>query len=329
MATQDQTLLLVGTATGVCQVACTEHGTAAMVGNVWPLPHAVARLAVCASQPQVVYMAAYEGGIWRSHDGGKTWQQMTSYPVEHAHSIAVDSRDPAVVYVGSEPAAIFRSRDSGMTWQECQQFRQVPEAKHWHFFAPRQAHVRALTMAADDPARLYAGLEVGGVVRSTDAGASWQQLQGPYEDVHSLSVTLANAQTLYAGTARQPWRSDDGGETWRAIGAGLPHQYIVPVAVAPDDPDVVLVACSTGFQRQKSQVARSIDGGQNWEVPAWPGPDTDMAVAIAWDKSAPHVVYAGTDNGKLYRSTDRGSTWQALSLSLDSVAVGGLEVMPR
>jgi hypothetical protein len=53
-----------------------------------------------------------------------------------------------------------------------------------------------------------------------------------------------------------------------------------------------------------------------------------MAIAIAWDQAAPQVVFAGTDCGKLYRSTDRGATWQDLPVTLDSVAVGGLLVMP-
>src|SRR4030095_7527023 len=115
---------------------------------------------------------------------GETWHQLTAYPAAHAHSVAVNPHDPAVVYAGSEPAAIFHSRDGGATWQECQGFRAVPESKHWHFFAPRHAHVRDLTRAADNPQQLYAGLEVGGVVRSLDGGKTWQQLSGPYEDVH-------------------------------------------------------------------------------------------------------------------------------------------------
>jgi len=325
----DQSRLLVGTATGICQVVSTADGKAERLGSMTSLPHAVARLAVCQTQPQIVYMAAYEGGIWRSDDGGGTWHQLRSYPVAHAHSVVVDPHDAAVVYVGSEPAAIFHSRDGGATWQECQGFRAVPESKHWHFYAPRHAHVRDLVMAADNPQRLYAGLEVGGIVRSTDGGDTWQQLHGPYEDVHSLSVTPAQPQTLYAATARQPWRSDDGGETWTAIGDGLPHRYIVPIAAAPDHPDVVLVSCSTSFQRQTGFLARSTDAGRRWQTATWPGPQDDMVIAIAWDAAEPRQVFAGTDGGSLYRSTDQGASWQALPVTLDSVAVGGLLVMPK
>ncbi len=326
---EDQARLMAGTASGVCQVSISADGQAEIIGQITPLPHAVARMAVCQTLPQVVYLAAYEGGMWRSDDSGQTWRQLRTYPVAHAHSVVVDPRDPAVVYVGSEPAAIFHSRDGGSTWHECQGFRAVPESNQWHFFAPRQAHVRDLTMAADDPQCLYAGLEVGGVVRSTDGGNTWKQLQGPYEDVHSLSVTSARTQVLYAATARQPWRSDDGGDTWTAIGEGLPHPYIVPIAAAPDDPNVVLVSCSTSFQRQTGYLARSTDGGRSWQQTTWPGPDHDMVIAIAWDRVDDRQVFAGTDGGRLYRSTDRGASWQTLPVALEQVAVGGLLVMPR
>jgi photosystem II stability/assembly factor-like uncharacterized protein len=325
---QDQARLIVGTATGVCQIVSAADGAAELVDSMTPLPHAVARLAVCQTQPHIVYLAAYEGGMWRSDDGGGAWRQLHSFPVEHAHSVAVDPHDAAVVYVGSEPATIFHSRDGGATWQECQGFRAVPESKRWHFFAPRHAHVRDLVMATDDAQRLYAGLEVGGVVRSTDGGATWQQLHGPYEDVHSLSVTPARSQVLYAATARHPWRSDDGGETWTAIGDGLPQRYTVPIAAALDDPDIVLVSCSTSFQRQTGFLARSTDGGWSWQKVTWPGQDDDMVIAIAWDPAEPRRAFAGTDGGKLYRSIDHGASWQALPVALDSVAVGGLLVMP-
>jgi hypothetical protein len=53
-----------------------------------------------------------------------------------------------------------------------------------------------------------------------------------------------------------------------------------------------------------------------------------MVVAIAWDTMAAGTVYAGTDGGKLYCSMDGGASWQALPVELDSVAVGGLQVVP-
>jgi hypothetical protein len=108
---QDRARLIVGTATGVCQIVSAADGAAELVGSMTPLPHAVARLAVCQTQPRIVYLAAYEGGMWRRDDGGGAWRQLRSFPVEHAHSVAVDPHDAAVVYVGSEPATIFRSRD--------------------------------------------------------------------------------------------------------------------------------------------------------------------------------------------------------------------------
>ncbi|MBI3090483.1 MAG: hypothetical protein HYY96_07420 [Candidatus Tectomicrobia bacterium] len=321
--------LLVGMHDGVCKVACRTDGSAEVVGAVTPLEHAAARLAVCRTQPRVAYLAAYEAGLWRSDDGGGTWRRLERYPVEHAHSVAVHPQQPERLSVGSEPAAIYQSEDGGASWRECENFRLLPESKDWYFFEPRQPHVRALTLAAHDAACLYAGVEVGGVYRSTDAGASWRACLGTHPDVHSLSVTPARPRTLYAATARHPYRSDDGGDTWTEIGSGLPLPYIVPISPAPDDADLVLVACADSSRRRSSRLMRSTDGGRTWHEPDWPGSKRDMAVALAWDFSDSAVVYAGTDKGALYRSGDRGASWEKLPVSLGSVAVGSLAVVPR
>ncbi len=167
-----------------------------------PLQHAVARLAVSATQPQHAYLAAYEAGIYRSDDGGQTWQHLSSYPSPYAHSVLVHPQEPHILYVGSEPAAVFRSHDSGATWEECASFRAVPEAGQWFFHSEtRQAHVRDLRMAPHDASRLYAGIEVGGVVGSRDGSATWQQLPGTHDDIHCIHLSAAQPQTVYVATA--------------------------------------------------------------------------------------------------------------------------------
>ena len=96
-------------------------------------------------------------------------------------------QDAQTVYVGSEPATVFGSHDGGESWKECVGFRAVPEAQQWFFHSEtRHSHVRDLRMAPHDPRRLYAGIEVGGVVCSRDGGVSWQQLPGTHDDISSL-----------------------------------------------------------------------------------------------------------------------------------------------
>lgn len=322
-----QHTIYVGMHDGVCTVSSTDGGQTWLQGPVTPLRHAVARLAVSPTQPQRAYLAAYEAGAYRSDDGGQTWHRLSSYPSPYAHSVLVHPQEPHTLYVGSEPAAIFRSHDGGATWQECASFRTVPEAPQWFFHAEtRQAHVRDLRMAPHDASRLYAGIEVGGVVGSRDGSATWQQLPGPHDDIHCIHLSAARPQTVYVATARGPYRSDDEGRHWERINAGLQRPYTLHIAAAPDDAEVVLVSVSDNARRQQPQLYRSMSGGRTWHVVEALAGDDDMVVAFDWDAHDPQRVYAGTDHGKLFWSHDHGVSWQSIPIQLPTVAVGALVV---
>lgn len=320
--------LYVGMHDGVCTVSSLDGGQTWQQGKITPLAHAVARLAVSATQPQRAYLAAYESGVYRSDDGGLTWTPLASYPSAYAHSVLVHPQDAQTLYVGSEPAAVWRSCDGGETWEECAGFRAVPEARNWFFHsATRKAHVRDLRMAPGNPQQLYAGIEVGGVVRSHDGGIAWQQVPGTHDDIHCINLSAACPPTVYVATARGPYRSDDEGEHWELINNGLQRPYALHIAAAPDNEAVVLVSVSRNAGRQEPQFYRSATGGRSWECLTSFSAD-DMAVAFDWDPRAPRRVYAGTDRGRLYCSDDRGTSWQALPVQLSTVAVGALAVGP-
>ena len=179
-----------------------------------------------------------------------------------AHPSEVDS-----IYAGSEPAALFRSDDGGTSWNECAGFRAVPESNGWGFHAPtRDSHVRDLVVSPGDADLLYAGIEVGGVVRSRDGGNSWQQLPGLDDDIHCLHLGADRPQRVYAATASAPYRSSDGGDQWEKINDGLARRYTLHVAAAPDDADLVLVTVSENARRKSPQFYRSTDGGQTWRL---------------------------------------------------------------
>ena len=129
-------------------------------------------------------------------------------------------------------------------------------------------------------------------------------------------------------TARGPYRSDDQGDRWDLINNGLERSYTLHITAAPDDADLVLVTVSSNAGRQNPQFYRSIDGGRRWQLIESVGSQEDMVVAIDWDASEPRRVYAGTDGGKIYRSEDRGESWQAVPVSLPTIAVSALIVGP-
>jgi photosystem II stability/assembly factor-like uncharacterized protein len=322
-----QRTLYVGMHDGVCTVTTSDGGQTWRQGTITPLAHAAARLSVSPTDAQRAYLAAYEAGMYRSDDGGLTWQHLSSYPSDYAHSVLVHPQDSQTVYAGSEPAAIFRSQDGGQTWNECAAFRAVPESQQWFFHSDtRDAHVRDLRMAPHDPHCFYAGIEVGGVVGSHDNAASWQQLPGTHDDIHCISLSAARPQTVYVATARGPYRSDDEGQHWELINEGLQRPYTLHIAAAPDDADVVLVTVSRNAGRQQPQFYRSTTGGQTWQLVEGLGSDADMVVAFEWDPSDPARVYAGTDHGQLFCSLDRGVSWEPLPVKLSTVAVGSLAV---
>lgn len=329
-ARTDAKRLYVGMHDGVCAVSTQDGGKTWQQSSVHPLENAAARLSACSSAPARAYLAAYESCLFRTTDGGDTWQRLHSYPSIYAHSVVVDPQDPQLVYAGSEPASIYRSKDGGDSWEECAGFRAVPESSAWGFHAPtRDSHVRDLRLAPDDPRRMFAGVEVGGIIRSDDGGDTWQQLQGTNDDVHCLDLSPDRPRSVYAATARAPYRSDDGGDTWKLINKGLERTYTLHIAAAPDDANVVLVTVSANSRRDGPQLHRSTDGGETWAQVSDIGTGDepkDMVVAFDWDRLDPKRVYAGTDDGRLFESGDQGQTWRQLPVNLGTVAVGALVV---
>ncbi len=326
----DKRVIYVGMHDGVCAVSTLDGGETWTQGGATHLSHAAARLAVSPVDSQRAWLAAYEAGVYRTDDGGATWAHVDTYPSDYAHSVLADPLKADSVLVGSEPAALFRSDDGGSTWDECRSFRHVPESENWGFHAPtRDSHVRDLVVSPGDIRLLYAGIEVGGVVRSTDGGGTWQQLPGLDDDIHCLHLGADKRERVYVATASAPYRSTNGGDHWEKISEGLARRYTLHIAAAPDNSDLVLVTVSENARRKSPQFYRSTDGGRSWSKVDGLGEGDepeDMVVAFQWDPSSPNDVFAGTDGGNLYRSGDGGLTWQRLPVSLPSVAVGALAV---
>ena len=318
--------IYVGTHDGVCAVNTSDGGLTWERGKMTPLANAAARLSMSPSDPDRAYLAAYEAGVFKTDDGGATWHHLSSYPTPYAHSVLAHPNEPGVLFVGSEPAAVFRSDDSGETWGECLGFQEVPEANQWGFHGDRLSHVRELRTAPSDPDIMFAGIEVGGVVKSNDGGKSWSQLHGLHDDIHLVDISKANPRRVYVATAQAPYRSDDGGDHWELINEGLQRRYTLHISAAPHDADVVLVAVSANAGRSEPQFYRSTDGGSHWNLIESLGNGDDMVVAIDWDPSIGHRVYVGTDSGKIYCSNDDGQQWETVPVQLPNIAIGAMLV---
>ena len=144
-------------------------------------------IAVDPRDPERVYAGLREGGVRRTDDAGSTWVDC-SLPQPGVFSLAVSAVDGAV-YAGTEPSALFVSRDAGRTWSELEALLELPSRPTWSFPPrPWTSHVRWIAPSPHDAELILVGIELGGLMRSADGGATWHDhAPGAARDVHSLA----------------------------------------------------------------------------------------------------------------------------------------------
>jgi photosystem II stability/assembly factor-like uncharacterized protein len=242
-------------------------------------------------------------GIFRSQDGGVTWQPPQS-PVE-AWSLAVHRSLPDVIWAGTREG-VRLSRDGGATWQAT--------ASPSDFVTKLKA----------DPDRSEAAWAVttgvsgqGGVFQSVDAGAHWTSRNRGLAatDVPALAITQQAVPTLYASTGYVVQRSRNRGLDWTLL--PLRAGVIRDVAVDPIDPTTVYALGDSGL-------FQSTDRGNTWSTLWSFHLHGDHRLRI--DPRNPSLLYAAVQG--LYKSTDRGRHWTRLKLPVPALFVDPLVIAP-
>ena len=190
-------------------------------------------IALDPRDPETLYAGLRGGGVKRTTDGAGTWADC-GLPADDVFSVAVSPVDGAV-YAGTEPSALYRSDDGGGTWRELTALLDLPSRPTWSFPPrPWTSHVRWIAPSPHDAGLILAGIELGGLMRSTDGGESWQdQRPGSQPDVHSLAWhPHVEGRAYEAGGGGAAW-SEDGGDTWRPADDGRDRHYTWSVAVDP------------------------------------------------------------------------------------------------
>lgn len=267
-------------------------------------------------------------GVFQSDDAGSAWAPLLE---------GVDARCVAVgpdgaVYAGAYPAAIYRCLESGDVFEELAGVRSLPSYPSWNFpVPPHIGQILSLAFSPTDPHTVYAGVEVGGIIRTADDGETWDEFhEGLHLDVHTLaSAAINGADVLYTATGQGFFRSTDRGASWESCCEGLGSLYMVPLAVHPRDPQLLISAATRGRPRYwrdrpegaASTIYRSSDGGTHWEpsmnglASALPG----QVEVLAVDHAEADVVYGGTLDGTVLVSRDRGQRWAVLAEGLAPV----------
>jgi photosystem II stability/assembly factor-like uncharacterized protein len=280
-------------------------------------------LAVDPQDPDTVYAGLRERGVQRTHDGGRSWNDCV-LPEPGVFSLAVSPADGAV-YAGTEPSRLFHSNDRGETWCELKALLELPSQPTWSFPPrPWTSHVRWIAPSPHDGDLLLVGIELGGLMRSTDGGATWEDHRpGAQPDVHSLAWHPRAHDRAYEAGGGGAASSEDAGETWQPADEGRDRHYTWSVAADPDDPELWYVSASTGpfaahgrgdpqariYRRRRGEEWNELAGGLPEPLPAMP------YVLVAADGR----LFAGLADGQIWESGDRGDSWRAVKTEEGSI----------
>jgi photosystem II stability/assembly factor-like uncharacterized protein len=277
-------------------------------------PHVFAIL-VDPRRPGRVTIGTHDG-IWRSDDSGDRWRQLSApKPGLGVWSLAVHPAKPDTLFAGYEPCGVHRSIDGGETWEELPLQARFPAVSERPEIPKR---VISIALDPSNPDEIYASLEVGGLLRSLDAGASWVNLiDGLYldegfVDIHAVVVNPKIPGQLTIATRFGVFRSDDRGARWRDLKAPLLRpigSYCRRLAYAPSDGNTLYLGAANDFDGDRGALFVSRDNGGSWELP---DPRVSLKTPIfglAVHAKEPDSIFYASKIGQLVYSRDRGTTW--------------------
>jgi len=285
-------------------------------------------------QPDTYYFGAVSGGVWKTTDGGLTWDPIfDKQSVSSIGAIAVATSDPNVLYVGTGEACIrgnisygdgvYKSLDAGKSWTNVG----LKDSRHIGAVVVHPANPDIVLVAALGHA--YGPNTERGIFRTRDGGQTWEKVLYVNDRTGGIDVVFDphNPHVLFAAMwegYRTPWslnsggdqsalyRSSDDGSTWKRLtGNGLPAGPLgrISVSVSGGDSNTIYAL----IEANKGGLYRSTDGGDHWSLVnedrrfrqrAW------YFTHVWADPKNPNTVYIA--NTGLFRSIDGGKTFDRI-----------------
>ena len=290
------------------------------------------------SNPRIVYAGAAGGGVWKSNDGGATFNPIFEDYCQSIGAIALDPSDPDnTIYVGTGETwtrnsvsigdGLYRSKDGGITWDK--------------LGLEQSERIGNVIVNPNNPNEVYVGVlgalwsdsEQRGVFKSSDGGATWSKIlyDGPATGCADLAMDPTNPNILYAsmwefrrtgwsfnsgGPKSALYKSTDGGASWNKIHNGFPEGKLgrLAIAVAPSDPNILYTVIEAENPDKKG-LYRSDNAGQTWTQS-----NNDFGITvrpfyfsrIVVDPNNPDVVVKAGLSGSISR--DGGKTFKSLGM---------------
>ena len=260
-------------------------------------------VAIDPANPSRLYTLTSNSFLYRSEDEGRTWT-FIRFPAQQAasaHALVINPANPreiwiAVSSVNSSTQGVYRTTDGG---------------SHWHHLDGLKGEsVYSLALFGGDSQIAAAAGARDGVRISRDRGATWTRIS-PLENkelqpVMSLAFDPGNDRILYAGTPHLPWKTEDGGATWRSIHKGMiDDSDILSLIVNPKHPAQLFIGACSGIYRSDNSAAL-------WTKLLGITGAGYRTYSVAQDPSNPNIIFSGTRDG-LWKSGDGGKTWRKTS----------------
>jgi len=297
----------------------------------------------------------YGPKIFHAEDAAGEWEQASGVSLPEGGEqaleriwVVVAGEGDGTLYAGGDPGVLFESRDGGRSWELNRALWEHPTRDSWqpgggglclHSIAPWPG----------DADRIAVAVSAAGVWLSEDRGGSWRKgvegLVAGYapEDaaddadqdavglcVHRLQRAALRPERIFMQFHGGVYRSDDAGESWTDIGAGLPSDFGFPLALDPADPDsayvIPLVADTDRVTPEgRVRVYETRDAGASWSPRGDGLPARDAYLTVlrrAFDSAGEGEgleLYFGATSGELFGSGDAGATWSTVASRLPPV----------
>jgi hypothetical protein len=293
-------------------------------------------IAIHPGNPDIIYVAGAQGGVWKSVDGGASWVPLTDSQCSLAMgSIALDPANPDILYVGTGEqnfsgdsyygCGMLKSADGGQTWSEIGRSVFTANGKR-----PRISRVVVDNATANSAGTIVFAATDAGLYRSADAGATWSLSGGPAGAATDIVADQSNPGVFYAangdlgGPERNGiFKTTDSGLTWTRVWQPT-NVGRISLAISSSAPVIIYAAGegahNGGGNAQALQgIWASTDGGATWVQKSGPsqvlcGKQCWYDIVIAVAPSTPATVYFGGIS--LHKSTDSAKTFTDIGTAI-------------